>query len=105
VALAARVKRAGKDFIGDQRELYLVDHQAGAESPYERLLSDAMMGDGALFTREDAVESAWAVVDHVLTTHDRARPYRPGTWGPKEADALIAPDGRWHNPAPDESTT
>ena len=50
VALAARVKRAGREFVGDQRELYLVEEQPGEESPYERLLGDAMAGDGALFT-------------------------------------------------------
>ena len=66
IALAARVKRAGKEFVGDQRELYLVEEQPGEESPYERLLGDAMAGDGALFTREDAVEAAWAVVEPVL---------------------------------------
>ena len=102
VALAARVKRAGKEFVGDQRELYLVEEQPGEESPYERLLGDAMAGDGALFTREDAVEAAWAVVDPVLKTHHRARPYKRGSWGPKEADALIAADGCWHNPKPKE---
>jgi glucose-6-phosphate 1-dehydrogenase len=101
VALAARVKRAGKEFIGDQRELYLLEEQPGEEAPYERLLGDAMAGDGALFTREDAVEAAWAVVDPVLKTHRRARPYKRGSWGPKEADALIAADGRWHNPKPE----
>ena len=69
VALAARVKRAGKEFVGDQRELYLLDEQPGEEAPYERLLGDAMAGNGALFTREDAVEAAWAVVDPVLTKH------------------------------------
>ena len=63
VALAARVKRAGKEFVGDQRELYLIDEQPGEEAPYERLLSDAMAGDGALFSREDSVEAAWAVVE------------------------------------------
>uniref|UniRef100_UPI003140A553 glucose-6-phosphate dehydrogenase n=1 Tax=uncultured Nitrospira sp. TaxID=157176 RepID=UPI003140A553 len=98
VALAARVKRAGKEFIGDQRELYLLEEQSGKEGPYERLLADAMAGNGALFTREDAVEAAWAVVDPVLKTHHRIRPYKRGTWGPKEADALIAADGGWHNP-------
>jgi len=98
VALAARFKRAGKEFIGDQRELYLVEEQPGEEAPYERLLADAMVGDGALFTREDAVEAAWAVVDPVLKTHRRARTYKRGSWGPKEADALIAADGGWHNP-------
>ena len=57
-----------------------------------------MAGDGALFTREDAVEAAWAVVDPVLVNHDQAHPYQPGTWGPKQADPLVAPERRWHNP-------
>jgi glucose-6-phosphate 1-dehydrogenase len=98
IALAARVKRAGKEFVGDQRELYLVEEQPGEESPYERLLGDAMAGVGALFTREDAVEAAWGVVDPVLKKHHRCRPYKQHSWGPKEADALIASDGYWHNP-------
>ena len=98
VALAARVKVAGKEFVGEQRELYLFEEQPGEEMPYERLLGDAMNGDGALFTREDAVEAAWEVVDPVLKAHHRIRPYRRGSWGPKEADALIAPDGSWLNP-------
>jgi len=98
VALAARVKRAGKAFVGDQGELYLMEEQPGEEAPYERLLGDAMAGDSSLFTREDAVEAAWAAVDPVLKTHSRVRPYKPGTWGPSEADTLIAADGGWHNP-------
>ena len=101
VALAARVKHPGKEFVGEQRELYLSEELLGAEAPYQRLLSDAMIGDGALFTREDAVEAAWAVVDPVLEEHPPALPYRRGTWGPAEADALIAKHGGWHNPAPD----
>ena len=102
IALAARIKRAGKEFLGDQRELYLVDHQPGEEAPYERLLTDAMAGDGSLFSREDTVEAAWAAVDRVLKAHRVVRPYRPGSWGPKEADALIAADGGWYNPVLDE---
>jgi glucose-6-phosphate 1-dehydrogenase len=104
IALAVRVKRDGKEFVGDQRELFLVDHQPGEEAPYERLLTDALAGDGALFAREDAIEAAWAVVDRVLKHHHRVRPYKPGTWGPKEADALIAADGGWRNPRLDEET-
>jgi glucose-6-phosphate 1-dehydrogenase len=104
VALAARVKRPGKEFVGDQRELYMVEELLGAEAPYERLLSDAMIGDGALFTREDAIEAAWAAVDPVLKTHPRAILYKRGTWGPKQADALIAAHSRWHNPAADGRT-
>ena len=98
VAIAARVKRPGKEFIGDQRELCLVEEHFGRELPYERLLYDAMMGDGALFTREDAVEAAWAALDNVLKNHHRAIPYDRGSWGPEAADMLIAPDGCWHNP-------
>jgi len=101
IALAVRVKRAGKQFVGDQRELSLADEQSKQESPYQRLLSDALCGNGALFTREDAVEAAWTVVDPVLRHHARVRSYRRHSWGPKEADALIAPHGPWYNPSPE----
>ena len=64
-----------------------------------------MAGNGALFRREDTVEAAWAVVEPVLATHHRSHPYKPGTWGPKQADKLIAPDGRWHNLAPADAAS
>ena len=105
IALAARVKCDGKAFVGEQRELLLLDEHAGAETPYERLLSDAMAGDGTLFTREDAVEAAWAVVDPVLDQHHPVLPYKAGSWGPKQADALIAADSRWHNPIAEKEAT
>lgn len=105
VALAARVKRAGKDFVGDQRELFLLDEQPGQQTPYERLLGDAMAGNGALFTREDAVEAAWTAVEPVLRKHRRTKPYRRGSWGPKQADALIAADGCWYNPRLSDAPT
>jgi glucose-6-phosphate 1-dehydrogenase len=98
IALAARVKRAGKEFIGEQQELYLLDEQPGEEMPYERLIEDAMAGIGALFTREDAVEAAWAVVEPILKHYPPVQFYEKGSWGPKAADALIAADGYWHNP-------
>lgn len=101
IALAARVKTAGKEFIGEQQELFLCENLEGQEPPYERLLSDAMRGDGALFTREDAVEAAWAVVDPVLKHHHRVRTYKRGSWGPREANALLGPGGVWHNPGPE----
>jgi len=105
IALAARVKIAGKEFIGEQRELYLSQEQSGEETPYERLLGDAMTGDGALFTREDAVEAAWTVVNPVLKNHHRALPYKRRSWGPKEADAILASGGdSWHNPRRNETS-
>jgi glucose-6-phosphate 1-dehydrogenase len=104
IALAARVKLAGEDFIGEQKELYLSEERTGDETPYERLLGDAMAGDGALFAREDAVEAAWVVVDPVLKKHHRVRLYKRRTWGPKQADTLIASAGGWQNPGTADST-
>jgi glucose-6-phosphate 1-dehydrogenase len=95
---------SGKEFVGEQRELYLFEGNPGEEAPYERLLGDALTGDGAFFTREDAAEAAWAVVDPVLKGHRKARPYRRRSCGPKEADAIVASDGGWHNPIPKEAS-
>ena len=66
--------------------------------PYERLLNDAMHGDATLFTREVAVENAWRVVDPILDQPTPLYQYAPHTWGPPEADDLIAGDGGWHTP-------
>jgi len=98
LALAARVKRVGKEFIGEQRELFLLNESPEKDMPYARLLSDAMAGNGALFTRQDAVEAAWSVVDPVLSRHGPVQEYPQGSWGPEAADELIARDGRWNNP-------
>jgi glucose-6-phosphate 1-dehydrogenase len=62
---------------------------------YERLLHDAMLGDHTLFMREDAAERAWAVVDPVLSNPTPICMYPAGTWGPNEANKLIAPRA-WH---------
>lgn len=99
VALAARVKSVGKEFVGEQRELYLLDDQHGEETPYERLIGDAMAGNGALFIRQDTVEAAWAVVEPVLSVHAAAHAYPRHSWGPSAADELIAPHGTWNNPS------
>jgi glucose-6-phosphate 1-dehydrogenase len=101
VALAARIKRPGHGLVGEQRELYLCEDLGGEEETYERLLGDAMAGDGSLFTSRDAVEAAWAVVDRVLVDHPPCLSYAPGSWGPAAADVLIAGDGGWHDPTPE----
>ena len=98
VALAARVKRAGKEFLGDQRELFLMDEQPGEKPAYERLLGDALAGNDTLFARESAVEAAWSVVEPVLEDHPPVVTYRRHGWGPKQADSLLASGASWHNP-------
>lgn len=98
IAISARVKTPGEEFVGEPQELILPTESPFERSPYERLLTDAMLGDGALFTREESVEAAWEVVDAILTGHAKAIPYEPGSWGPTQADALIADHTHWHNP-------
>ena len=101
IAVGARVKRPGETFEGEETELSFVDKPEGDEmDAYERLLGDAMEGDPALFARQDAVEASWAIVDPVLHVPTPLFEYEPGTWGPAEADRLVADAGGWHCPAP-----
>ena len=62
---------------------------------YERLLHDVMVGDHTLFMREDAAERAWVVVEPALNDPTPTCVYPAGSWGPREADQLIAPR-KWH---------
>jgi glucose-6-phosphate 1-dehydrogenase len=104
IALGARAKVPGEAMIGEEVEL-IARHQSGdVMAPYERLLGDAMRGDATLFAREDSVEEAWRVVDPVLGNATPVHRYEPGTWGPREANALVAPQEGWHNPRVEEST-
>jgi glucose-6-phosphate 1-dehydrogenase len=59
-----------------------------------------MDGDAELFSRQDIVEASWRVVDPILDDVTPLYSYRPGTWGPSEADELIVGDGGWHDPKP-----
>ena len=98
VAIGARAKVPGDKMIGDETELF-VCHQRGDEmEAYERLIGDAMVGDPSLFARQDGVEASWRVVDPVLRMPTPVYEYEPGTWGPRESHALIAPFGGWQNP-------
>jgi glucose-6-phosphate 1-dehydrogenase len=101
IALAARVKDVGKKFVGQQRELYACENLGGEEAPYDRLLGDAMAGDRSLFTSLESVEAAWTAVDAILVDHPNVVPYKPGTWGPADADAMISGDGGWQAPLPE----
>jgi glucose-6-phosphate 1-dehydrogenase len=100
IAASARAKVPGESMVGEVVELS-VRHQAPGEmQPYERLIGDAMVGDSTLFTREDAVEAAWAVVDPVLGSALPVHPYERGSWGPVGADRIVEGRGGWHEPAP-----
>jgi glucose-6-phosphate 1-dehydrogenase len=69
---------------------------------YERLILDVLLGDPPLFPRHEEVELSWKILDPIekfWATQGPPEQYRPGTWGPASADALMARDGRtWRRP-------
>jgi glucose-6-phosphate 1-dehydrogenase len=82
-----------------------------APTPYEVLLLDAMRGDSKRFTRQDSVEECWRIFEPLLPRAQGADggspaagalppafPYVPGSWGPQEAERLVAGHGGWHGP-------
>jgi glucose-6-phosphate 1-dehydrogenase len=101
IAIGARAKRPGESMTGEPIELSVCHQDPDEMEPYERLIGDAMAGDGTLFTSEDAVEAAWAIVDPILHATTRVYSYERGSWGPREADRIVERHGGWHNPVPD----
>ena len=99
IAVGALVKKAGEATEGQQVELVITEASDPAEmGAYEELLVDALRGNSGRFARRDYVEEAWRIVDPILRGGDRVYEYDPGTWGPLEANALIASDGGWFDP-------
>ena len=66
--------------------------------PYERLLRDAMDGDDHLFTREDAVEETWRIVQPLIDEPPPVQQYAKGSWGPEDAAKLVHGHGDWRTP-------
>jgi glucose-6-phosphate 1-dehydrogenase len=99
LALGMHVKRPGEAMVGREVELLASEDQAQDMLAYERLLGDAMRGDASLFAREDAIEAQWRIVDPVLDLATPPYPYDTGSWGPPEADRLLASvEGGWRKP-------
>jgi glucose-6-phosphate 1-dehydrogenase len=102
IAIGARAKRPGEGMAGRPVELSVVEQpEQGTEGrmgDYERLLGDAINGDATLFARQDVVEAAWAIVDPVIHGPSPMFEYEPGTWGPPQADKLVADIGGWNTP-------
>jgi glucose-6-phosphate 1-dehydrogenase len=92
------------DTVAEMRSVDMEFHyadsfgQTAIPEAYERLLLDIINGDAALFTRADEVETAWGLIDPIIHTWEAQKQplagYEPGSWGPKEADELLAQDNR-----------
>jgi glucose-6-phosphate 1-dehydrogenase len=102
IAIGARKKRPGEGMAGEPVELLVTDtgeqSASGRMDAYERLLGDAMAGDPTLFARQDVVEAAWAIVDPVIHGPSPMYEYEAGSWGPPQADRLVADVGGWNTP-------
>jgi len=99
IALGAQIKKPGDKMLAEPTELKVVNHPGGEEmDAYERLLGDAMRGDGTLFARQDGVEAAWAIVQPILSGETPIHLYEKGTWGPSQAAQLADPVGGWSCP-------
>lgn len=90
---ATRIKPVSMDFA------YEGSFERSTPEAYERLILDAMLGDSTLFIRRDEVEGSWAWIDRLLEGWNRddgppPAEYTSGTWGPGEADVLMARGGR-----------
>lgn len=106
ISMRFGLKKPGAGF--EAKEVSMDFRYADLASPslltaYERLLLDAMKGDATLFARTDAVHACWQFVEPILQYKEkrgRVYDYEAGTWGPKEADKLIAKTGRvWRKPS------
>jgi glucose-6-phosphate 1-dehydrogenase len=100
IDLGVRVKVPGERMVGQDVELKLKSQTVDDPPPYQRLLGDAMRGNGELFARQDLVEAQWRIVQPILDNVTPVYEYEPGTWGPDEASQLIAQDGPWIDPLP-----
>jgi glucose-6-phosphate 1-dehydrogenase len=101
IATGARVKRPGEGMRGDDVELVARHQPSRGAPPYERLLGDALRGDSSLFTRDEAVEAAWRVVDPVLDLPGPIELYDRGSWGPDSATKVVEEGDGWHDPTPE----
>ena len=92
-------KRAGEEAFEPADLAVLFEKVPGEDpEPYERLLGDALAGRYQLFTRQDAIEETWRIVQPLLDEPGPVHPYEPGTWGPEESGKLTRGLCQWSDP-------
>jgi glucose-6-phosphate 1-dehydrogenase len=99
VGFTVHGKKPGAGWEPLAEELSFAQQPGSDIRPYDRLIGAALDGDRWLFARQDTVEAAWRIVDPVLGDVVPVHPYAQGSWGPKEADRLLAGRETWRNPA------
>lgn len=100
IGIGANVRQPGEVPRGLPVEMLATQHAKPEDIlPYEELLADAIVGNQARFARADYVEDAWRILDPLLKNMPPVHTYKPGTWGPVEAEKLAEADGGWLNPS------
>ena len=99
ISLTLAGKKPGAGAEPQLQNLVFAEDSGADMRPYDRLIGAALDGRRVLFARQDTVEAAWRVVDPVLGDAVPVHRYQRGTWGPKEADALLPNGVDWHDPA------
>ena len=92
-------KKPGAGWKPQVEDLSFAERPGDDMRPYDRLIGAALDGESWLFARQDTVEAAWRVVEPVLGDVTPLHAYGKGTWGPKEADALLPDHETWHDPS------
>jgi glucose-6-phosphate 1-dehydrogenase len=99
IRLEAQAHRADKQGASEIAfDVEFSEEGGEGPTPYEVLLHAALVGDTTRFTRQDAVEETWRVMQPLLDAPPPVHPYARGSWGPDAADELVAGFGRWHEP-------
>jgi len=93
---AHRADRGGPQEI--TLDMEFAEEGGEGATPYEVLLHAAIQGNSAPFTRQDSVEETWRIMMPLIEQPPAVHGYAPGSWGPKEADRLLAGIDRWHGP-------
>ncbi|MGC2174282.1 MAG: glucose-6-phosphate dehydrogenase [Acidimicrobiales bacterium] len=79
-------------------DLPFAEELGKAPGPYERLFHDALNGDRSLFTREDAVEETWRILEPLIEHPPATLSYPKGSWGPPAANELLRGHVPWQSP-------
>ena len=81
-----------------QLDMEFAEEGGEGPSPYEVLLHAAMVGNSGRFTRQDSVEETWRILQPLLDSPPPVDEYAKGSWGPRQAEELVAGHGTWHEP-------
>jgi len=98
VSVTLAGKKPGAGWLPQPETLSFSEQPTADMRPYDRLIGAALAGRRGLFARQDTVEAAWRIVDPVLGDVVPVHSYAKDSWGPKEADALLANGDTWFDP-------